>query len=291
MSDSSIFANNSRSFPLTSSPLKLENKTKIVTHTGEDSQPARIYFQVFKKKTLLGVFQKLRCVRYEPQNTDGRLGWRWFYEQEAKKLKFKYSISKIPKEARPVVLGDFFFPNEEVMYLDVRSFERVIHAIDFFRKRINPRVAKVIKIQIVNRLFSAEESQVEELLYPPYDHFFNENQILSNLQTLENLLQEFQDNHLTKEQSLERLLAYLKQKSPEIEEILFDSSAKEALEGLQFCLTLRNVEASQHYGGNEQFSQWDLLGALSKALSENWDQFSSKLDNLAQSDEDNTSKR
>ncbi len=77
-------------------------------------------FRYSSKKRAFGAFKKLRCVRYEPQNTDGEFGWRWFYDQEAKKLKFKYSMSKIPKEARPVVLGDFFFPNEEVMYLDVR---------------------------------------------------------------------------------------------------------------------------------------------------------------------------
>ncbi|WP_013334792.1 hypothetical protein [Gloeothece verrucosa] len=69
-----------------------KEQTKIVTHTGEDSQPARIYFQVFKHKTLLGVFKKLRCVRYELQNPDGRYGWRWFYDQEAKKLKFQPHI-------------------------------------------------------------------------------------------------------------------------------------------------------------------------------------------------------
>lgn len=247
--------------------------TKIVTYTGEDSQPARIYFQVFKPKTLLGIFKKLRCVAYQRQSIDGGFGWRWFYDQEAKKLKFQNSISKIPKEARPVVLGDFFFPNEEVMYLDVRSFERVIKAIDFFRKRINPRVAKVTKIQIVNRLFSAEETNVEKLLQAPYDHFFNETQVVSNREKLNNLLQEFEDKHLSQEESRERLLDHLKEKSPEIEELLFDSTEEESLGALQFSLTLKNLEAAQHFNGDEQFSQWDLLGTISETLLENSDEF------------------
>jgi hypothetical protein len=247
--------------------------TKIVTHTGEDSQPSRIYFQVFKQKTLDGIFKKLRCVRYEPQNIDGRLGWRWFYDQEATKLKFQYSMSKIPKEARPVVLGDFFFSNEEIMYLDVRSFDRVIKAIDFFRKRINPRVAKVTKIQIVNRLFSADESNVMELLQAPYDHFFDEAQVVSNRKKFNNLLQEFEEKHLSQEESRERILDHLKEKSPLVEELLFDSAEEESLGALQFSLTLRNLEAVQHFHGNEQFSQWDLLATISETLLEKSDEF------------------
>lgn len=265
--------------------------TKIVTRTGEDSQPARIYFQVFKPKTLLGIFKKLRCVRYEPQNTEGRFGWRWFYDQEARKLKFKRSMSKIPKEARPVVLGDFFFQNEEVMYLDVRSFERVIQGIDFFRKHINPRVAKVTKIQIVNRLFSAEESNIEKLLQPPYDHFFNGDQVVSKRKKFDNFLQEFQDQNLSEEESRERLLDHLKEKSPEIEEIMFDSSAEESLFALQFSLNLKNIEAAQHFSGDEQFSQWNLLETFAETISETLLKNSDKLllDELLSSERESSS--
>ena len=58
-------------------------KTLITTHTGEPSQPVRIYYQVVKPKTVLGVFKKLRSVYFEqPLKL-----WRWTYEHEAKKLR------------------------------------------------------------------------------------------------------------------------------------------------------------------------------------------------------------
>ncbi len=167
--------------------------------------------------------------------------------------------------------------------------DRVIQGIDFFRKRINPRVAKVTKIQIVNRLFSGDESNVRELLQAPYDHFFNERQVVSNREKFNNLLQEFEDKNLSKEESRERILGHLKEKSPLIEELLFDSAEEESLAGLQFSLTLRNIEAAQHFDGDEEFSQWDLLGTISETLSENWNEFSSSFENLIGSDAQKTS--
>ncbi|MDJ0595478.1 MAG: hypothetical protein QNJ72_36750 [Pleurocapsa sp. MO_226.B13] len=121
-----------------------EEKILISTYTGEPSQPVRIYYQVIKPKTVLGVFKKLRCVYFEQALNR----WRWIYEHEAKKLRFELSYSKIPKEAKLIVLGDFFWRGEGELLLEVRSFDRAIKAIDFFEKRINPRAAQATKLRI-----------------------------------------------------------------------------------------------------------------------------------------------
>ncbi len=214
------------------------------------------------------------------------MGWRWFYEQEAKRLKFPYSYSKIPKEAHPVVLGDFFFSGSSLMYLDVRSLERAIHAVEFFGKRLNPRAAKVTKIQIVNRLFSAKEKDVEKLLQPPYDHFFAENQIVNNREKLSHFLQDIKEKQVSKKESIERILSEMKEKSPEIEEIDFDPSEEYALERLKITLAFKNLEAAQHFQGNEQFSQWDLVKMMAEAFQEIGAEIEAELEEISQNNEE-----
>lgn len=150
-----------------------ENKTLITTHTGEPSQPVRIYYQVVKPKTVLGVLKKLRCVYFE----QALKRWRWTYEHEALKLRFEISYSKIPKEVKPIVMGDFFFRGDKELLLEVRSFDRAIQAIEFLEKRINPRAAKAHKLRVVNRFFAASEHNVEQLLESPYDRFFDRDDV------------------------------------------------------------------------------------------------------------------
>ena len=63
--------------------------------------------------------------------------------------------SKIPKDAKPIVMGDFFWRWDQELLLEVRSFDRAIKAIEFFEKRINLRAAHATKLRVVNRFFAA----------------------------------------------------------------------------------------------------------------------------------------
>jgi hypothetical protein len=85
--------------------------------------------------------------------TDNR--WMWLYKEEAKDIKFTTSYRDIPKEARPIILGSFTWHGEQELRLDVRSFERVIEAIQFFDQKINRKLATVTKLKVVNKLFPA----------------------------------------------------------------------------------------------------------------------------------------
>ena len=247
-------------------------KTLITTHTGEPSQPVRIYYQVVKPKTVLGVFKKLRCVYWEKPLQR----WRWAYEHEAQKLRFENrSYAKIPKEAKPVIIGEFFWRGEQELLLEVRSFERAIKALEFFERRINPRAAQATKLRVVNRFFAGEEPKVEQLLESPYDSFFDGDDV--DIPDPEQLLKEAQEvkqSQKAQEGSTEPwihdLEAKLKEKTPEIEEIPLGFYQEEGLglDGLQMALTLRKLEASQHFAGNENFSQYDLIEKMTESLLE-----------------------
>ena len=219
-----------------------EEKTLITTHTGEPSQPVRIYYQVIKPKTVLGVFKKLRCVYFEQPLKR----WRWTYEHEAKKLRFERSYAKIPKEVKPIVMGEFFWRGDQELLLEVRSFDRAIKAIEFFEKRINSRAGQATKLRVVNRFFAAGEHNVEQLWEP----------------------ESVQED--SPKAWFEYLEAKFKEKIPEIEEIPLDFYRESALglSGLKMALTLRRIEASQHFAGNESFSQYDLIEQMTEKLVE-----------------------
>ena len=57
-------------------------------------------------------------------------------------------------------MGEFFWRGDQELLLEVRSFDRAIKALEFFEKRINPRVALATKLRVVNRFFAAEEPEV-----------------------------------------------------------------------------------------------------------------------------------
>jgi hypothetical protein len=248
-----------------------EEKTLITTYTGEPSQPVRIYYQVFKPKTVLGVFKKLRCVYFEQELKR----WRWLYEHEAQKLRFETSYSKIPKEAKPIVIGEFFWRGETELLLEVRSFDRAIKALEFFERRINPRAAKPTKLRVVNRLFAASEPNIKELLESPYDRFFDGNevditkpfQVLKEAQAAEESQEETEDLQKALFQELEN---ELKEKIPEVEEISLELSREDFQDwsGLQLALTLRTMEAQAHFVGQEDFSRYDLIEEVTQSLVE-----------------------
>ena len=137
------------------------DRTLASTTTGELIQPVRLHYELFDKKGLLKIFNKLGCVNPDPP----RQRWVWLYAREAGTLKFKYSYDDIPKERRDIVLGSFYIrssggyiKSELELLLDVRSFERAAYAIEFFDKRIPRNVAKLAYHDVSNRLLSIQEA-------------------------------------------------------------------------------------------------------------------------------------
>ncbi len=236
-----------------------EDKILLTTLTGEPYQLARVYYQVFNKKTVIGAFNKLRCMKFEPPGNR----WVWLYEAEAKKLRFDNSHHKIPKDMRPVVIGYFVFRGDREMLLELRSFERLTKAIDFFDKRINRRAAKVRKLRVVNKIFSAPEDPREVERRPTPDAFFDREDVyIPNPQEFEEQLKSISAENEDEESKQEALFAYLEAKAnqplPEVEE-LRPNFYEDGIFSLEFSLRMRQREAFEHWQGNKNFSQGDLI--------------------------------
>jgi hypothetical protein len=241
-------------------------KTLITTRTGEPYQPSRVYYQVFNQKTVIGAFKKLRCMQWEPRLN----AWRWLYDQEARKIRFDVSWNQVPKEHRPIVLGDFYFRGSTEMVLDVRSFQRVIHAIQFFDKHINRRAARVTKLRVVNKFFNMDDRLRDEQLHPPFDYFFDREDLdlpdpVAFARELEKTIQEQTDEG----DRIQAFSSFLEERSkqplPEIEEIPAHFY-EDGIASLEMALMMRTVEARQHWAGNTKFTQFDLISDMVQAI-------------------------
>ncbi len=259
-------------------------KVLIKTRTGEPYQPCRLYYEVTNQKTVVGAFKKLRCLHWEPQLQ----AWRWHYEQEAKKLRFDVSWNHIPKEHRPLVLGDFYLRSDREMVLDVRSFQRAMTAILFFDKHINRRAAHLTKLRIVNKFFNANDKLGNEQLHPPFDYFFERLNIeipdaVAFQRELEQIVQSTGSDDSKRQAFSEFLEQKAKQPLPEIEEIPVHFY-EDGIAPLEMALTMRNIEAMQHWQGNKSFSQHDLIADMIASLKGEFDD----IDRLAEDEPDLT---
>jgi uncharacterized protein YhbP (UPF0306 family) len=237
-----------------------KEKTLVTVRTGEYYQPARIYFQVLKQKTVIATFKKLRCMEFDAQQNR----WNWLYEAEAKRLRFSQTYNAIPKEHRPLVLGYFTFPSPDQMWFDVRSFARAIYGLDFFIKRINKWTAKATHIRVVNRLFDIAEMPNQQI-HPSLDVFFERDDIPlptgiemeARLKSLEGI----EDEEARKQAGTEYVEEMMKRPHPEIEEIPLHIY-EDGLGLISMNLSMRQTEAFAHWRGLEDFSAFDLMNLI-----------------------------
>ncbi|MEL4896885.1 hypothetical protein [Crocosphaera sp. Alani8] len=237
-------------------------QSNLITNiTGEPYQPARLYYYVTNKKTVLGVFNKLKCTEYYEKSDH----WYWFYKEEAQKIRFQQSYNKIPKENRPIPLGYFRFMSDNLMILEVRSFQRVIEAVKFFNTRINWRAAEPVRLGIVNKLFGCSPDETPQ---PPnsFAEFFDQDDVV--VYTPEDLEEEIQDiiaQHETEEEQNKAISAHMEEKSkhplPETEEIAV-SIHDEGLSILEMALRMKHIEAWEHWQGNKDFTQYNLIQSM-----------------------------
>ena len=232
------------------------NKKLLVTFTGEFYQPGRIYFKVFNKKSLLNIFQKLRCILFNPKNNE----WIWLYDYEAQKLQFEKSYYQIPKEHRPIIIGYFRFRGDDLMILDVRSLTRLLYAVEFFGKRINPHIAKATHLRLVNKLFS--ETENNQHLNQSFDLLFDQEISQPNHKEINNTIYNIFQEYPDEEEQIQALSNYIDTISndilPEIEELLIDYYT-DGIDQLNFCLQTRQIYALEHWKGNTEFSYANLI--------------------------------
>jgi hypothetical protein len=153
-----------------------QQRTRLITTTGEIYQPIRLHYELFNQGRLLKIFDKLDCVGFDPP----RQRWIWVYTGEARTLKFKRSYEDVPDEWREIALGYFFIrrsgdfiKTDQELLLDLRSFERTVAAVEFFDRQIPRTVARLAFFDVVNRIFSGVERPADD-----FDYFFEREEVL-----------------------------------------------------------------------------------------------------------------
>jgi hypothetical protein len=133
--------------------------------TGEPIQPARIYFDLRDKATVLAVFQDLRCVRPDP----ARRRWVWLFEEEVQHLPFVVRHQALPERVHPVVLGSLRFPDKRQLVLHTLSFDRAIYGVRFLAPRL-ARAAGLARARVLNRWVDDADPQDSDALDALLDH-------------------------------------------------------------------------------------------------------------------------
>jgi hypothetical protein len=247
-------------------------KTLVTTSTGEPYQPARIYYQVFNRKTIIGALNKLRCIIYDRKNDL----WEWGYEFESQKLRFDNSYHNIPKERRPILIGRFHFRSDDLLILDVRSLDRITKALEFFDKRINRRAAIATHVAFVNKLFAFEEMPNREL-YADHDFFFEREDVKLRIQQeTEELnlilakLDDIEDEETKMSVFSEQMEQITRKELPEIEElpVNYDDDGEGFLQ-LTMTLAFRQRVAEEHWDGNKKYRLIDAIESFVDFTSEN----------------------
>lgn len=242
-----------------------KEKQMVSVKTGEPYQPVRIYYDLFKKKTVLSAFQKLKCMEYDAASER----WNWLYEAEAKKLRFSNSYGTLRPADKPLILGYFTFRGEDQMLLDLRSSERAMHALDFFDKRINRYAANPTRLRIVNRIFEVDDMPNREI-HPSLDPFFDRDDVRCLAKEMEaafdKIAAEYADDPEGKEKAVSDYMNQnMDQPHPEIEELIIHPDKIDRL-GLPMALQMRQVEAFEHWRGNFTFRASQLVQQWAESL-------------------------
>ncbi|MBW4468758.1 MAG: hypothetical protein KME07_25305 [Pegethrix bostrychoides GSE-TBD4-15B] len=234
----------------------MAEKQPVSVKTGEFYQPVRIYYEVFKPKTVIAALKKLKCMEREGER------WNWLFEAEAKKLRFNRPYSSLSPADKPLILGYFTFRSESEMLLDLRSQQRALQALDFFEKRINRYAATPTRMRVVNRIFAVDEMP-NRAIHPSLDPFFDRDDVpclaLETEHQLAEIAAQYADDPEAKEAATHDFFdEQFNRTHPEIEEILIHADKLDRL-SLPMVLQMRQVEAFEHWRGNFTFRASDLV--------------------------------
>ena len=232
-------------------------KQLLMTMTGEMHQPVRLYYEVYDQAEVLKVFAKLRCVEFDREQKR----WIWLYQHEAQPLKFATSYDAIPRQQRPIILGAFLLPHDDVMCLDVRSWERAARAIVFFDQYLKRSVTQVTHAAMVNRLFAYHGGPL-----PALAEMFAPAKVTERHP--EDLLQAAEALRAIPgvRRRLAMALTLLQEKSheplPEVEKLPVHYYA-EGIGSFETTLKLRQIVAFEHWRGNTQCTLGEVIQKLS----------------------------
>ncbi len=232
----------------------------LVTMTGEPFQLARVHFNLLDQEGVIRTFEKMKCMDYDEE----RQRWVWNYDDEAKGLRFATRRKDLPKTGGAIVLGSFYLPEAEALYLDVNSFDRAIAAIQFFDRYLGRELALLSHIQVVNRCF-----HIREGMFPPEHKSFLDPFVPNTPPDEDSLMREILDDQtLTREENLSRFQQQIQEESRKplsLTESLPIHFYTEGVTNLQNILAMRTVIARKNLAGDDSFTFANLFQEMSSA--------------------------
>ena len=221
-----------------------------MTTTGELVQPIRLHYEVQDIEQFRTALASVRCIDYDASHTR----WVWLYTEEAKTIPFNDR-----RAADNTVLGEFVRKGPEEVVLNLRSFERALHAIPFFDMHIPRTVARLIAMTVSNRLLSVAEAAALGSL----DQYFDHAEVVvkdpaSFLQTLHDRASHTPDAHERFALVEHAMADYAQTPVPAMERLPLHYY-EDGIRAVEALLSLRKVLALQRWHGNTGATLHDVL--------------------------------
>ena len=179
--------------------------------------------------------------------------WTWLYAGEARKLKFEKPYKAIPKHMHPIVLGSFYFHDDDEMHLDIGSIERATKAVVFFDKRIARSIAEVSYAAIYNKLPSDRADH-------PGSNF---DTLFADVRTEEiDARMEVEIERLTEAVKSGRFAEFMQEPRFELVEAFPVNFDEEGIDQLRNSLHMRQAVAIQRWSGNTNFSLTHVINTM-----------------------------
>jgi hypothetical protein len=232
-------------------PIPPESADQVaMTTTGELVQPIRLHYEVQDIEQFRTALASVRCIDYDASHTR----WVWLYTEEAKTIPFNDR-----RAADNTVLGEFVRKGPEEVVLNLRSFERALHAIPFFDMHIPRTVARLTAMTVSNRLLSVAEAAALGSL----DQYFDHAEVVvkdpaSFLQTLHDRASHTPDAHERFALVEHAMADYAQTPVPAMERLPLHYY-EDGIRAVEALLSLRKVLALQRWHGNTGATLHDVL--------------------------------
>ena len=242
--------------------INFSEKILVKTMTDELFQPMRLYYIIHDKQKLETCLKNLECMNYDEKLND----WVVYYTAEAAKPKLNVPPSKVPKEARPLIIATIYIDNESAMLIDIRSIERATKMLELINKYIPKKVVEVTHAAIYNKLITATGSDPKSTVDVDYDDIFNQKNVTvidpeKIIQESHEIAAQYEDKEERLEALFQRTQDNAKKPLPKVEK--FPAHYYEdGINSFNTTCSMRQIIAMQHYLGNKDFSFYDLTQEL-----------------------------
>lgn len=225
----------------------MNNRTILLTSTGEPYQPVRLKWSTPGKAYCLKRLEALECVAQDAKTNELRV---WHIGEAADLDYGSGPKAPPPADGSTVILGTFRFPEPKAMVLEVRSFARAIALARLLRPILGTSVL-LRRVRVINRWFEAGEAAQG---LAALDKHLDRNVTVIRWEDAERELRDAVGSAPTPKEREARLVAWHEAHSrkdvPLVEDFpCHPEEETHEMSALASTLNLRLVRASRHWAG------------------------------------------